>query len=197
MKYLLCVLIGYALGCINPAYIFGRIKGFDIREQGSHNAGASNSVILLGWPTGILVALLDFGKAALAYFICGKLFNDLSYASIIGGVAAIYGHCFPFYLGFRGGKGTATFIGLMLISNWKYALICLAILAAITLITKFIAYGTFFIIAAFPIILLIIIGWQYAIIMSMGSILILMKHRINIKRLKDHTEIPLSFGKHD
>ncbi|MBQ4111933.1 MAG: glycerol-3-phosphate acyltransferase, partial [Clostridia bacterium] len=105
MKYVLCLLIGYVTGTINPSYIIARLRGFDIREKGSGNAGASNALILFGKVLGIGCALFDIAKAAFAIWLCGRLFPGLAYSLAITGVACILGHVFPFYMKFKGGKG--------------------------------------------------------------------------------------------
>ena len=77
MKYLITALIGYLLGSLNPAYFIGKAKGIDIRKTGTLNAGASNAKVHFGWTIGVITALLDFSKAALAILICSRLYpND-------------------------------------------------------------------------------------------------------------------------
>src|SRR3989344_5189307 len=107
--------IGYILGSISPGYFFGRIvKGVDIRNFGNGNTGASNTHHVIGPAYGITTALFDLSKSSLAYYLSLSWVNpDLS---ILVGLAAVLGHIFPFYLGFRGGKGVASLDGLFLIS---------------------------------------------------------------------------------
>ena len=107
MKYVLCILIGYLMGSINPSYIIARLRGFDIREKGSQNAGASNALILFGKVIGIGCALFDIAKAAFAIWLCETLFPEFAYSYAVTGVACIVGHSFPFYMKFKGGKGLA------------------------------------------------------------------------------------------
>lgn len=104
---LLCVCIGYCVGIINPSYILSRMKGFDIREKGSGNAGASNATLVFGKGVGILCALFDIFKAYIANRVSISLYPQLKEAGIITGSACIIGHMFPVTMNFRGGKGLA------------------------------------------------------------------------------------------
>lgn len=115
---LACVAAGYFIGCINPAFIIGRIKGYDVRSSGSKNAGASNTVIMAGKLAGVLVALLDIFKAALSWRLCQALFPQFALAGILGGVACILGHMFPVFLHFCGGKGLACIGGVVLAARY-------------------------------------------------------------------------------
>ena len=103
MGYLVCALIGYLIGTINPSYIYGKIRGFDIRRRGSGNAGASNATTVLGKKVGVVCALCDILKAVLAYKLVQMLFPALPIAGMLSGIACVAGHIFPFWMGFKGG----------------------------------------------------------------------------------------------
>ena len=112
LSVILCALLGYLLGCINPAYLIARARGFDIRSRGSGNAGASNAVITMGKAAGVFSAIIDIFKAWLAVCLATRYFTALSVGGMpvageIAGVACILGHMFPFFMAFRGGKGFA------------------------------------------------------------------------------------------
>ncbi|MFX1280980.1 MAG: glycerol-3-phosphate acyltransferase [Promethearchaeota archaeon] len=109
----LSIIIGYVLGAILPAYIFGKIKGIDIREEGTKNAGTSNVYKVLGLSYAIPTALYDMLKGLLAMLIAYSLGADFIFIQI-SGLVVIIGHVFPFYLNFRGGQGNATATGLLL-----------------------------------------------------------------------------------
>ena len=109
----LSILIGYVLGGILPAFIFGKIKGIDIREEGTKNAGTSNAFKVLGLSYAIPTALYDTLKGLLAMLIAYSLGADFIFIQV-SGLAAIVGHVFPFYLDFKGGQGNATATGLLL-----------------------------------------------------------------------------------
>lgn len=111
---ILGILIGYLLGTVNPGYILGKLKGIDIREEGTGNAGTSNVHIVLGFKYGLLTAIYDTLKGIIAIFIALAIGADFVFAHICG-LTAIVGHIFPFYMQFKGGQGIATASGLMLL----------------------------------------------------------------------------------
>ena len=114
MYYFICVIIGYLTGCVNPSYILGKLKRVDMRRSGTKNLGASNAFISLGRGWGVFVMLFDIFKSLLAVFICSLLFPELALAGIVAGSSCVLGHNHPFYLGFRGGKGLASYGGFVL-----------------------------------------------------------------------------------
>jgi len=192
MGYFVASLLGYLLGCSNLAYYISRARKYDIRQSGTGNLGASNATVLFGWKAGVAVAVHDAGKALLAVLLARLLFPNLGYAGAAAGVAAVLGHNFPFYLNFKGGKGTASFVGLTLALNWKLALAILVILVLATIITDYIVIGTFSIIVTVPaymgifahnLVLMAIIG--------IASFAIFFKHWENIGRLIRKEEIGL------
>ena len=95
MKLLLCFIIGYALGNLNMALMLSKLKGFDIRDEGTGNAGASNVTVIMGKKFGIITAVFDMLKASAAVMAAGALFPDVKNAGIIAGSACILGHIFP------------------------------------------------------------------------------------------------------
>lgn len=115
----LCAAMGYLLGMINPAYIFGRLHGLDVRRIGSRNAGATNATMIMGKKTGFLCMLIDVFKAFAAYRTAVRLFPMLTFAGVLAGVACVLGHVFPAWMHFSGGKGLACMLGMMLAHNWK------------------------------------------------------------------------------
>ena len=119
MIRLVCLLIGYVFGCFQTSYIYGRMHGIDIRQHGSGNAGTTNSLRVLGKKAGAIVLLCDIMKTGLAITLVRILFKeqygDIIYLlSIYVAAGCILGHNFPFYLGFKGGKGIACTAGLIL-----------------------------------------------------------------------------------
>jgi len=107
------ILVGYALGTLNPGYLIGRMKGIDIREVGTRNPGTSNVWHTLGKKYGILTAAYDIFKSLIACIIAIYVLGVSYYYAQFSGLMAIIGHCFPFYLKFRGGKGVAAAIGML------------------------------------------------------------------------------------
>lgn len=192
MGYFLAAILGYLLGCSNLAYYLSRAFKRDIRKDGSGNLGASNATILFGWKAGASVAVHDIGKAVLAVILAKGLFPNLEYAGAAAGVAAVLGHIFPFYLKFKGGKGTASFLGLTLALNWRLALAVILILVLATIITDYIVIGTFSAIVTVPFYMgffarnLILMA-----IVCVASFAIFWKHRENIGRMIRREEIGL------
>jgi len=192
MGYFIASLMGYALGCSNLAYYISRAARKDIRKSGTGNLGASNATVLFGWKAGVAVAVHDAGKALVAVLLAKLMFPNLEYAGAAAGVAAVLGHIFPFYLKFRGGKGTASFVGLTMAVNWRLALAVLAILLLATILTDYIVIGTFSTIVTVP----VYIGFfaHNLILMAIiciASFAIFWKHRENIGRLIRKEEIGL------
>ena len=194
MKYVLCILIGYLIGAINPSYIIAKIRGFDIREKGSKNAGASNALILFGKVLGIGCALFDIAKATFAIWLCGKLFPELIYSFAVTGVACILGHVFPFYMKFIGGKGLACLGGMILAFDWRVFLIMLAAEIVVVIATDYICFVPLTASAVFPIVYGVMRHdlWG-ALIIALILPLMLYKHKENLKRIKQKTEMPFSF----
>ena len=159
-KILLVILIGYLMGCLQWSYFLSKtIKKVDIRTLGGGNAGASNTVSQFGWKMGIAVALLDIIKAIISLLIIRYLIS-ISFVEnsplnlYLNGTSVVLGHNYPFFMGFRGGKGTASTVGMLFGINIWIGIIGFFIILIITLVTDYIALGTmalvvFFIIATF------------------------------------------------
>lgn len=198
MGYLISILGAYLLGSVSMAYFLTKRKNIDARTSGSGNLGASNTKVLLGWGPAVLVAVHDIGKGLVAVLAARFLFPDLEYAGAAAGVGCVLGHIFPFYLGFRGGKGLATFLGMTAALDWRVALGVALLLVVITVVTDYIALGTIAVSVAVPVALLILTGnWAQPLILSAATVVMLFKHRDNLARIKNGTEIGLrSSGKH-
>jgi glycerol-3-phosphate acyltransferase PlsY len=197
MNYLASVLIGYLLGSFNAAYFLSKAKGFDIREKGTHNPGASNMTVTLGWSYGIITALLDILKATLAVIVCQRLFPNVEYAGFVGGIASVMGHMYSIFLKFKGGKGFASYMGMLLAIDWKIALVLIVVSALITIITNYIAIATLFTIIAYPIYYYLQNQYTpmlYALIAL--ALIIVYRHHKNIVNIISGKEIGLrSIGK--
>ena len=189
--YVLTALLGYLIGSSNLAYYIARRRGINIHSTGTGNPGASNAMMLMGWKTGILVGAHDIGKAALAALLCGLLFPELPLAREIGGAACVLGHLFPFYLGFRGGKGFASSLGVILALNWRFALILGVAIVVLVLITDYIVVGTMLTVVSYPIYCLATRQFMAAALLAMVSLIIIYKHRANFVRIMNGTEVGL------
>ena len=111
MFRLICLCIGYCIGCIETAYVVGRIWQVDLRQHGSGNLGTTNALRVLGKKAGALVFIGDIMKSVIAFVICRAIFGS-NLAGVYGSVGAVLGHNYPFYLKFKGGKGIAVMIGM-------------------------------------------------------------------------------------
>lgn len=200
MGYFWTVLIGYLLGCSNMAVYLAKWKRINLRAGGSGNPGTSNAVILMGWRAGVAVGIHDIGKAYLAVLLGERLFPQLYGIGEIAGIACVMGHIFPFYMGFKGGKGFASYLGMTLALQWKFALIIVAAVVVITLVTDYLVLGTFTTIFAVPAYIGIVKhSWLPAVILLLGTLVIFFKHWENIARICRGTEIGLrsaAKGKH-
>ncbi len=193
-KIFVCLLLGYCLGSISPSFLIGKLRGFDVRESGSGNAGASNTIILVGKFAGLIVALLDILKAACAWWLCAALFPELRLAGILAGVAAILGHMFPVWLHFRGGKGLACMGGVIIAYDWKATLLMLAIALAIALISKYVSVATVCMSVIWPLYYgLRTAFWLGAGVLLVPALPIFLRHLSNFRRIRSGEELRMSF----
>ena len=192
MGYMIVMLGAYLLGCSNMAMYLAKLKNVDL-SGGSGNPGTSNATLLMGWGPGILVGVHDIGKGVLAVLLAVLIFPVLAYIGAVGGVACVRGHIFPVFLKFRGGKGLAAYIGMILALNWKFTLIILAVLVIATLLTDYIVVGTVITVVATPVAMgfltqsIILVA-----IICVATAVILYKHRENYVRIWKGTEIGVS-----
>jgi len=196
IRLLITIVVGYFLGNLNGAFLMYKLFAHeDIRKSGSGNAGLTNFMRKFGPSKGIWVLLIDIGKAVLACLIGKFLFAPLGYAKeglMFGALAVSLGHDFPALLGFHGGKGFTSYFGMTLGLNWKYAIILGIAIIIVTLISDYLVMGTFTTIGVSPIALgLLSHSLILALILLVGSIVILYKHQENILRLRTGTEIGL------
>ena len=125
MERILCIIIGYALGCIQTAYIIGKLyKKIDIRDYGSGNAGATNAMRVLGMRIGVLTLAVDALKAILAVVVTALIFGyDNKYLLLYAGIGVVLGHNYPFYMKFKGGKGVAATLGIVAAVDFRLLLL--------------------------------------------------------------------------
>ena len=192
MEYFLVIVISYLLGCSNMALYISKIKKVDARSAGSGNLGASNATALMGWWAGITVAIHDIGKSALAVLLAKLLFPELPNIGAVAGISSVLGHIFPFYLKFKGGKGFASYFGMTLALNWKLALAIFVVGLLLTLVTDYIVCATTLTIVSVPIYMGIAEhSLLLALILCIGTAVILYKHRMNYVRIYNGTEMGL------
>jgi glycerol-3-phosphate acyltransferase PlsY len=183
----LLFLAGYLVGMVQTAYIVGRIFGIDIRQHGSGNAGMTNVSRVLGLKSGILVFAIDILKAVVVYIPLALLIHPLAALWAVAGV--IVGHCFPAVLKFRGGKGVACTIGLILVLDWRVALLVFAVGLVVILFTRYVSITSIYIMVATPPVLILAgHGAETVLIMTALGLLSIALHHENIRRLITRTE---------
>lgn len=206
--WIMMALIAYAIGSINFSVILSKkIAGFDVREKGSGNAGSTNMLRSVGKGAAALTLICDVLKGVIAIVIAivlGNIFQveDKALLVQIAGVAVVLGHTFPIFFEFKGGKGVATSLGILLMSNWQIGLICLVFALVLMLLTRMVSLGSGMAAVLFPILTLFINenyivseGSSYFIYSIILAVIVLYNHRSNIKRILNGTENKLSFKK--
>lgn len=196
----LSAVIGYLLGSLNTSIIVGKLYKIDVRNHGSGNAGATNTLRVLGKIPALLVVLGDFLKGAIACligrYLAGETFPQVYAGEYIGGLFAVLGHNWPVYFGFKGGKGVMTsFAVVLMFSPWA-ALISLLCFIVIVALTKYVSLGSMIGAVLFPIAAFLL--KEPAMMVGTGAflgLLIVVRHRSNIKRLIAGEEKKLSFNK--
>ena len=190
-NYLITALIGYLLGNIQSAYFLGKfVHKVDIREHGTSNIGASNATVVLGKKLGFITLLLDVLKAVAAVVIVRAYFPGESDLQFWAGCWAVIGHIFPFFLKFKGGKGVASLLGVLIVVNWQIGLISTAIVIITTLLTNYIALGAIILYLSLPISLFF---YDYSLLPILLSLFLLLvgfiKHLGNFSRIRNGTEL--------
>lgn len=156
---LLCIAVGYAFGMIQTAYFYGKMKGIDIRQHGSGNAGTTNTLRVLGPKAGFIVLFGDMIKCAVAVWLVGCLFRNaypdhIYLLKIYTAFGAIIGHDFPFYLNFKGGKGIAATCGFMIAFHWTFIPMFLIVFLIIFNLTHYVSVGSLALYVGFVILLI-------------------------------------------
>lgn len=206
MVRLVCVVIGYLFGLFQTSYFYGRIKGMDIREHGSGNAGATNALRTLGWKAGLITFLGDCFKCVFAVLLVRFLFDRFypgeNISVLVGMYAAlgvILGHNFPCYLKFHGGKGISATAGLFLSLDPFLTLVALLLFAGSVAVTRYVSLGSILVSIWLPVGVVIygILGkWGLAeghlyemyAIAAFLCVMALWRHRKNIRGLLTGTE---------
>lgn len=181
-------IIGYLLGSINTSIIFSKFKKTDIREHGSGNAGLTNTLRTFGKGAAVVVLLGDVLKGIiailLARLVCDILMIDMvNIASQIAGIAAILGHNFPIYYGFKGGKGVLTSVTVLMMIDYKLALACLLIFIIIVAITRYVSLGSMIAAASFVVMVVVLKKYELLIFGIIVASMLIIRHKSNIVRL--------------
>ena len=204
--YIAIAIIAYAIGSINFSVIFSRkFAGFDVREKGSGNAGTTNMLRTVGKKAAVITLVCDILKGIVSILIAlliGYFVKDVNKAILvqIAGFFAIFGHTFPIFFEFRGGKGVATALGVILLTNWQIGLICLAFALILIIITKMVSLGSIMAAILFPVLTIFIQTnyiepGNYIIFGIAVGLLVVFNHRKNLKRILGGNENKISFKK--
>jgi glycerol-3-phosphate acyltransferase PlsY len=187
---LLWLAAAYVLGATPTSYVAGRLaKGIDLREQGSQNLGATNVYRILGWRWAIPVALIDIAKGALPVAVFGAWAHGAPGFPVFLGLAAVLGHIFSPYVGFKGGKGVATAAGMFLALAPLAVLIALPVWGLCLWATGYVSLSSIIAAVIFPVLVLLTTHGAPPLIASIGlALLIVYSHRANIRRLLAGTE---------
>ena len=205
--YIVIAIIAYLIGSINFSVIISKkMAGFDIREKGSGNAGSTNMLRSIGKKAAALTLICDILKGVIAIgigLIVSKIAKDVDRALIvqIAGIFVVLGHTFPLFFGFKGGKGVATSLGVLLMINWKIGLICLVFALVLMAFGRMVSLGSIGAAILYPVLTLFIhtnyivesTGIKYFVFSIILAIIVLFNHRTNIHRIANGTESKLSF----
>ncbi|MCL2059344.1 MAG: glycerol-3-phosphate 1-O-acyltransferase PlsY [Oscillospiraceae bacterium] len=207
-KLLLALVSGYVLGSVNTSIIVGKMFGEDVRGKGSGNAGLNNTLRLLGLKAALIVLFGDVLKGVLAcllgYVLTASEFGSeglMDYANpnlglMLAGTSCIFGHIFPVFFQFKGGKGVLTAATVIFMMDWRLGAISICLFIIVVLITKYISVGSMVSAAGLPIISLILEKPSYSMVYSIAiALLIIVMHRKNIGRLINGAETKLKVGK--
>lgn len=202
--YITVAIVAYVIGSINFAVIFSRkFAGFDVREKGSKNAGTTNVLRTVGKRVALLTLVCDILKGVLAILVAilaEYMWEGLDVTTLkyIAGFMVILGHTFPIFFEFRGGKGVATAIGVLLMLNWKIGLICLVFGLLIIALTKMVSLGSILSAILFPILIIFLqenVTFVGIVFSFLIAILVIFNHRSNLKRIKEGKESKILFKK--
>ena len=210
--YIIMAIIAYCIGSVNFSVIFSKkFAGFDVREKGSGNAGSTNMLRSVGKKAATLTLVCDVLKGVVAIVIAiivGNIIQDSNKELLlqIAGIAVVLGHTFPIFFQFKGGKGVATSLGILLMSNWQIGLICLVFALVLMALTRMVSLGSCAAAVLFPVLTLFINdhytvltegkqGSTYLVYSIIMAVIVLFNHRSNIKRILNGTENKLSFKK--
>lgn len=201
-------IIAYLIGSINFSVIFSKkMAGFDVREKGSGNAGTTNMLRSVGKKAAAITLICDILKGVVAILIAmfvAWAFKVENAALLvqIAGIAVVLGHTFPIFFGFKGGKGVATSLGILIMSNWQIGLICLVFGVVLIALTRMVSLGSCAAAVLFPVLTLFINehyivsqGSSYLIYSIILAVIVLFNHRSNIKRILSGKENKISFKK--
>lgn len=191
----LTLLVSYLLGCFNGSVMTSHfIIRDDVRQHGSGNAGLTNFYRTYGARYALCVIICDMGKTVLACLIGGYLMHwvvgDWTLGLLIAGIGCELGHMFPVFFGLRGGKGILSGGVLVLLLDWRVALIAWGLFVSLWLLTRYVSLGSIAATASMPVSVFFLLGhnWLYTVLSAAIAALVIWCHRGNIQRLLSGTE---------
>ena len=204
IAYIIVLVMAYLLGSISFSVIISKkMAGFDVREKGSGNAGSTNVLRTVGTKAAVLTLVCDVLKGVVAVLIAalvGNIWRELDGALLVqlAGIFVIIGHTFPIFFKFKGGKGVATSLGVLLITNWQIGLICLVFALVLMALTRMVSVGSIGAAILYPVLTLFIsqnyiVPGNYVISSIIIAVLVVFNHRSNVKRLLSGTENRIGF----
>ena len=207
--YIIIGIIAYVIGSINFSILISKkMAGFDVREKGSGNAGSTNVLRAVGARAALITLICDIFKGIVAILIAVLIGNivgntDKSLLVQIAGILVIVGHTFPVFFEFKGGKGVATALGVLLITNWKIGLICLIFALILIAITRMVSVGSMAAAILFPVLTIFVsenfivpaTGFKYLVYSLIIAAIVIFNHRENVQRILNGTENKISFSK--
>lgn len=187
-KIILCLIFGYLFGSLNFAIIYSKLRGDDIRNHGSGNAGATNVLRTYGKGPAAIVFILDILKGVIAIAVT-RIFSESTLLDCCAALGAVLGHNFPVYYGFKGGKGVSTSLAVLLTLHYPTALVAMATFIIVVILTKYVSLSS--ILAAVAAIIASFVFFQidvFSIFCTIIGLLCIYRHRSNIARLINGTE---------
>ena len=208
ITYIIMGIVAYLIGSVNFSVILSKkMAGFDVREKGSGNAGTTNMLRSVGKKAAAITLLCDVLKGVVSILISivvGKILKDVDKALLVqlAALGVVIGHTFPIFFGFKGGKGVATSLGVLLMVNWQIGLICLVFAILLMALTQMVSLGSVAAAILYPVLVMFIHtnytiseGSNYLIFSMILAVIVVFNHRENIKRLLAGKENKISFKK--
>ncbi len=205
--YIIIAIISYLIGSVSFGILISKkMAGIDVREKGSKASGSTNVLRTVGKKAAALTLVCDILKGVVVVLIAmliGIIIKDLDDALLvqIAAIAVVIGHTFPIFFGFKGGKGVATSLGVLLLINWQIGLICLVFALVIMALTRMVSAGSVLAAILFPVLTLFIgqpyfiVAGNYFVFSVIMALIVAFNHRTNISRILSGTENKLSFKK--
>ena len=210
--YIIIALIAYAIGSVNFSVIISKkMAGFDVREKGSGNAGSTNVLRTVGKKAAAITLVCDILKGVVAILVAlviGLFAKESSKAILVevAALAVVLGHTFPIFFEFRGGKGVATSLGIILLINWKIGLICLVFALTLMALTRMVSLGSISASVLFAVLTMFITDsyvagiehdFSFVVFGVLLAAFVIFNHRSNLKRILNGTENKLGSKKKD